>query len=161
MPNDTTFDDPTEIAIDAPVSYTPSDFITQALQHSNVKLTWDTEDPERTRITRRKFTKDDLANMDFKAYLASESDEELSGDEEMKEKYRALIGGDDEEKDLDMEITFTPGLAAKAERLMEEKKDKDSQQDETVFEAFLRKRKEKKKSRKDLKKEQEEEEGFK
>jgi hypothetical protein len=113
VPDETEFEhEPAEVAKDAPASYEPSDFVTQALQHSNVKLTWDTEDPERTKVTRRKFTKEDLANMDFKAYLASDSEDNLSDqDEETKAKYLALLADsvEDDEKNQEMEITFTPG----------------------------------------------------
>lgn len=39
----------------APTSYTPPDFQTRALQHSNVKLTWEEDEPDRKRILKRKF----------------------------------------------------------------------------------------------------------
>jgi hypothetical protein len=46
IPEDMTFDDsPRDVATEAPLAYEPVDFVTQALQHSNVKLTWDAEDP--------------------------------------------------------------------------------------------------------------------
>jgi hypothetical protein len=126
------------------------------LQHSKVKLTWDTEDPERTKITRKKFTKEDLKDMDFKAYLASSSSEEeaFSDDdkEDLQSKYRALLeDADEQDKNEDMEITFTPGLSEKASKLLEKKKEKEELEDETVFEGYLRKRKEKKKLNKAMK----------
>ncbi|KAL2917909.1 pre-rRNA-processing protein esf1 [Polyrhizophydium stewartii] len=162
VPDDMTFDDaPTDAASSAPLVYQPVEFVTQALQHSNVKLTWDEEDPERVRVTRRKFTKDDIKEMDFKAYLASSSDEEdeLGEGEEaeaVRAKYRALLAadgdgdafgrkGDDEGEE--MEITFAPGLSEKAASLLEKKKEEEARKNETVFEAYLRKRKEKRKAR--------------
>lgn len=125
VPDSTTFDDkPVDEARDAPLNYDASDFITPALQHSNVKLTWDAEDPERSKITRRKFTNDDLSNMDFKAYLASESDEEIGDDVILK--YQSLVAEADQEKPCEgMEITFTPGLTDKAEKHIEELKEKE------------------------------------
>lgn len=39
----------------APINYTPPDFQTRALQHSNVKLTWEEDEPDRKRILKRKF----------------------------------------------------------------------------------------------------------
>eukprot|EP00911_Craspedida_sp_UC1_P000982 UC1_evm1s736 len=41
------------------------DFNTAALQHSRPKLTWDEDDAGRTRITKRKFSKNELREMDF------------------------------------------------------------------------------------------------
>jgi hypothetical protein len=127
VPDSTGFEDePTDVADSIPSAYEPSDFITQALQHSKVKLTWDAEDPERTKITRRKFTKEELSSMDFKSYLASDSDENCEQDDAIS-KYQALISGFDKEvpEEECLEISFTPGLSEKAERLLEERKDKE------------------------------------
>lgn len=156
VPDDTEFNDEAfDETLEAPMIYEGTEFVTHALQHSNVKLTWDAEDPERSKVTRRKFTKDDLKNMDFKAYLASESEDDMAGqDEETKLKYQALMAeeeSNDSHQD-DMEITFTPGLSEKAEKLMGEKREKEAQIDETVFDKYMRKRKEKRKMRKDGKK---------
>ncbi|KAH6599823.1 hypothetical protein BASA50_002754 [Batrachochytrium salamandrivorans] len=165
VPNSMTFDDPPAfVAHAAPSVYEPVEFVTQALQHSNVKLTWDTEDTERIRVTRRKFTKDDLKDMDFKAYIASSSDDEDDlGDGEdadaLRAKYQALLKGDsmndafgrkdhDEDEGQEMEITFASGLSEKAAGRLERKKEEDSHKDETVFESYLRKRKEKRKAKK-------------
>jgi hypothetical protein len=125
IPDDMEFtDEPTDVANSAPQNYKPAEFVTQALQHSNVKLTWDDEDPERVKTTRRKFTKDDLNDMDFKAYLASDSDDDV--DEDLKQKYRSLIGGsDDEDAGEEMEITFTPGLTEKAEKMLKDREDRE------------------------------------
>lgn len=135
------------------------------MRHSKVKLTWDEDDPERNHITRRALTKTEIEEGDFKAYLASsgsesESDAETNSKTNAKGKKSAsrdrlralLLGGDDDElpegwgrgdggedaRDVDMEITFTPGLSA-------EKDDKE----ETTLEKYERKMKEKRKKRKD------------
>ena len=117
------FDDkPHDESFESPLAYQPVEFITQALQHSNVKLTWDTEDAERVKTTRRKFSKDDLKDMDFKAYLASDSESEV--DQELYSKYKALVAeSDNENGEEDMEITFAPGLSEKASRRIEELKE--------------------------------------
>ncbi|KAF9518327.1 hypothetical protein BS47DRAFT_1423201 [Hydnum rufescens UP504] len=47
------------------------DFTTDALRHSKVKLTWDDDDVERTQITRRTLTRQQIEENDFKAYIAS------------------------------------------------------------------------------------------
>ncbi|KAL9936203.1 hypothetical protein V8E36_005045 [Tilletia maclaganii] len=84
--------------------YRPLDFKTDALRHSRVKLTWDADDPERTRITKNIFapasqgkkaknkkggthnktgvmTLDEMRDEDFKAYLASATEDEDEDEE--------------------------------------------------------------------------------
>lgn len=132
----------------------------QALRHSKVKLTWDDDDPERNHLTRRTLTKTEIEENDFRAYIASSESESESETEfkssSKRNKLRALLlgGGDDalpegwgqgRERDggdgagdMEMEITFTPGLS--------QAKNED---DETTLEAYRRKMKEKKKKRKE------------
>lgn len=87
----------------------------QALRHSRVKLTWDADDPQRSKITRQLMaqapTADQLRDEDFKAYLASASeDSDLAASESEDERdaedaaerrkggrMRALLGLDDNE----------------------------------------------------------------
>lgn len=135
----------------------------QALRHSTVKLTWDDDDPERNHITRRPLTKKEIEEADFRAYIASSSSES-DGDANpalkkgghknaQRDKLRTLLlgGGDDQlpegwgqddepgkRGDVDMEITFMPGL-------VEVKK----LEDETTMEKYQRKMKEKRKKRKE------------
>ncbi|KAG0228918.1 pre-rRNA-processing protein esf1 [Actinomortierella wolfii] len=175
IPDGMEFDDtPKDECYHAPEQYKPNDFTTQVFQHSNVKLTWDEDDADRIRVTRHKFSKQDLEDMDFKAYLAS-SDEEDSDEEEdietTRRKYRALLAAsnnndsDDEDedgdgkrdKDQEMEITFAPGLSEAASRLLEEKKEREAAErqargEETSIEAYKRKEKERKKRRKEARK---------
>jgi hypothetical protein len=128
-----------------------------------VKLTWDDDDPERNQITRRAFSRQEIEQADFKAYLASstsESDTEEGkfGSERNKnnkaaqrDNLRTLLlsnnsselpegWGRDEHgggSDVDMEITFTPGLTGVK-----------NDQDETTLEKYQRKMKEKRKKAK-------------
>lgn len=81
--------------------------------------------------------------MDFKAYLASDSDESVD-----YTKYSSLLEKEEESEKEDMEITFISGLSGKASQLLEKKKQSDSIKNETVFEANLRKQREKKKAKK-------------
>jgi len=74
-------------------------FSTTALHQTNVKLTWDETDPGRQRTTMRKFKKEDLLEMDFKAYLASSSDED-----EPKERDDYRNGNNDSSEDEDKKI---------------------------------------------------------
>ena len=133
--------------------------LNQALRHSKVKLTWDGDDPQRSQVTRRALTRKEIEECDFKAYIANTSSESESDTEDKllpskkdtntsREKLRALLlGGNDEAMpegwgddgavdDVDMEITFTPGLS--------EKKVKE---DETTLQHYQRKMKEKKKKK--------------
>ena len=63
-----------------PDGYKPNTFVTDALQHSKVKLTWDAEDNVRKEVVRKAFSgsRADIEENDLKAYLGSDS----SGDED-------------------------------------------------------------------------------
>ena len=52
-----------------------------ALSQSNVKLSWDADDSERSQLMKRDLAKADVREMDYSTYLASS--EEESGDEEV------------------------------------------------------------------------------
>ena len=53
-------------ASSVPGGYTPPDFTTVALQHTNVKLTWDGDDDTRKKALRKKMTEDTIRDDDFK-----------------------------------------------------------------------------------------------
>lgn len=127
-------------------AYKPKEFITTALQHTQVALTWDADDTDRVKVTKRKFKKEELAEMDFKAYIASDG----SDDEEVVEKYRDLVQGETqpEEEIGNVEITFTPALEKKVKEVVDMKRSGIS---ESVFEKEQRERKEKRKARRKAK----------
>lgn len=149
-------DEPKDECEDVPKNYKPAQFSTDALQHSNVKLTWDETPAERVEMSKRAFTQKEIEDMDFKAYLASDSEgseEEIN--EDSRNKLKSLVGesirigdkslfdkSDNEGGDVDMEITFTPGLD-------ETKKDDEDGKDETTIEKIRRKEKERRKMRKE------------
>ncbi|XP_047319355.1 pre-rRNA-processing protein esf1 [Impatiens glandulifera] len=159
---------PRDVATEAPSKYEGMDFHSKALQLSKIELTWDEDEPQRSKSLKRKFNADQLADMELKEFLASDDSESDSddGDDDDKddivehkpekkrkkqELYRALLqsgeGSDEDDDDNnkgDMEVTFNTGLEELSKRHLE-KKDKES---ETVWEAYLRKKKEKKKSKK-------------
>ncbi|KAJ2920232.1 hypothetical protein MD484_g144, partial [Candolleomyces efflorescens] len=129
----------------------------QALRHSKVKLTWDEDDTERNKVTRRNLTRQEIDEGDFRAYIASSSGSESEGESSKprknnkadRDKLRALLlggneeampegWGDDNHDDVDMEITFTPGLLGKL-----------NDEDETTLEKYQRKMREKRKKRKE------------
>ncbi|OCH96084.1 hypothetical protein OBBRIDRAFT_361349 [Obba rivulosa] len=169
VPDDMTFDDEfrDEATDDLNVAYKGLDFVTDALRHSKVKLTWDEDDPERVKITRRVLSRKELEENDFKAYLASStsgSESEgapsqrkkgdkaasrdklrallLSGGNELPEGWTHGAGDNEDDDDVDMEVTFTPGLSAA-----------NPDREETTLEKYQRKMREKKKKRKEEMKE--------
>ncbi|KAJ5929237.1 hypothetical protein N7454_007085 [Penicillium verhagenii] len=84
VPEDTDFDDdkPRDVCNRIPDGYRPNDFVTDALQHSKVKLTWDADDKSRKEVQARAFggSRKDIEENDLKAYLGSDSSD--SEDEE-------------------------------------------------------------------------------
>ena len=147
----------------------------QALRHSKVKLTWDDDDPERNRVTRRTLSRKEIDELDFKAYIASSNSESESdasrtsqptpGDNQKKgkrDRLRTLLlsgndenlpegwGGTGKDKAGDLEITFVPGLSAAAASNPSTKEGRKGAggEEETTLERYQRKEREKKKAKK-------------
>lgn len=62
IPDEVSFDDDDsrdECTHMPPKSYKAPNFFTQALQSTNVALTWDRDDPKRTKLLSKKFTNDE------------------------------------------------------------------------------------------------------
>ncbi|MCJ1306037.1 pre-rRNA-processing protein esf1, partial [Hypocenomyce scalaris] len=61
-----------------PDGYRPNEFVTDALQHSKVRLTWDADDGTRKEIQKRAFegSRADIDENDLKAYLGSDSSDD-------------------------------------------------------------------------------------
>lgn len=59
-----------DTAREVPADYAPPDFTTAALQHTNVKLTWDADDDSRKKALRKKMTEDSIRDDDFKVSAA-------------------------------------------------------------------------------------------
>ncbi|GMF07332.1 unnamed protein product [Ambrosiozyma monospora] len=162
-------DEPRDECSKVPANYKPSEFSTDALQHSKVKLSWDETPAERLKIQSRAFSQKEIEDMDFKAYLASDSDDS-ENEEELRNKYKNLASSvgkvgdkdifgleagdnDDSEGDIDMEITFTPGLSEKKET--NANNDKEEKSTITTFKEKEKERRRKRKERvKELKREQ-------
>ncbi|KAH7143772.1 hypothetical protein EDB81DRAFT_796337 [Dactylonectria macrodidyma] len=170
VPDDVTFDDePRDECDKTPDSYKPVEFVTNALQSSKVKLTWDMHPDEvsRKESINRAFTgsRAQIEENDLRAYLASDSEDEpsdgealgteeaskdepkLSKKELARQKMRAALGlGDEPEAKSkggpvgDMQITFTPALTEGATRKKDEK-------EETTIEKYVRKERERKESK--------------
>ncbi|AAS52940.2 AER259Wp [Eremothecium gossypii ATCC 10895] len=167
VPEGVTFDDePREECASVPKDYKPVQFSTSALQHSQVKLTWDETPADRVEMAKRAFSQKEIEDMDFKAYLASDSEEsEADDNSEAKNKLRSLVSSvkvadkplfadESDEEEADVQITFTPGLEGG------EAKEEDAEE-ENILEKLKRKEKERRKKRKErvkeLKKQAEEE----
>ncbi|KAL7275740.1 pre-rRNA-processing protein esf1 [Rhizina undulata] len=152
IPDGTAFDDdkPRDTCTEAPENYKPNEFVTDALQHSKVKLTWDEDDQLRKQASKRAFSQRDIEDMDLKAYLASSDSESESSDKETsKEKYRALLSGlplgkRDKSPTGEMEVTFTSGLSApKDSKVIQD------DPNETTIQAYARKERERRQRRKE------------
>ncbi|KIW21517.1 hypothetical protein PV08_02097 [Exophiala spinifera] len=141
VPDETDFSTgtPKEECTSLPGDYKPNTFVTDALQHSKVKLTWDAEDAGRKETIARAFKggRKEIEENDLKAYLGSDSSEdedegedvkmtetagggEVSKKEAERQRMRALLGlapepvkkSKDKQKGPigDMQVTFTSGL---------------------------------------------------
>ncbi|XP_061626138.1 ESF1 homolog [Phyllopteryx taeniolatus] len=180
IPDDMTFEDsPKDVATDVNLAmYTPKLFTSAANATSKVELTWDETDQERVSALSRKFNKSELLDMDFNAYLASssedddvEEDKEEEGEQEDENpkktsksldqmgKYQQLLRGlqdkekkrQQEDKNMEMEITWVPGLKEVTEQLVKKKLEQKEQQ-LTPWADFMQKKKDKKKKKKTQKK---------
>ncbi|EXJ78808.1 hypothetical protein A1O1_09210 [Capronia coronata CBS 617.96] len=80
VPDETDFssDVPREECDKIPDDYRPNDFVTDALQHSKVKLTWDAEDKSRKEAVARAFkgSRKEIEENDLKAYLGSDTSDD-------------------------------------------------------------------------------------
>ncbi|KAH6676643.1 hypothetical protein B0J14DRAFT_585979 [Halenospora varia] len=177
IPDGTDFDDkPRDECTSVPSGYRPTEFVTDALQHSKVKLTWDMDPEEATRkdAIKRAFSgsRAEIGENDLRAYLGSDSedsepeepplpDEEestapkLTKKELARQKMREALGLSSEPAPKkkssagpvgDMEITFAAGLTSSNSKGVFEN---EPVIEETTAEAYIRKEKERKARRKE------------
>lgn len=84
VPDEVTFDEtPRDICKEVPRDYRPTEFVTEALTHSNVKLTWDADDKQRKEVQKRAFSRKEIDENDLQAYIGSASESEESEEEEI------------------------------------------------------------------------------
>lgn len=170
IPDEVQFDDePKDSAVDVDVSaYKPKFFTSAANVTSKVELTWDETDQERVMSLNRPFKKNEILDMDFQAYLASSSEDEeedlsadlvenedakskkgTKDDEDQIARYRELLKTIQEkekkqdEKDVEMEVKWVPGLKESAEQMVKNKLEGNDKL--TPWEKYLKKQKEKRK----------------
>ncbi|KAF4123028.1 hypothetical protein GMORB2_6576 [Geosmithia morbida] len=172
VPDDVDFDDEPRDSCDAlPKSYRPVEFVTNALQSSKVKLTWDMhpEEISRKETINRAFsgTRNEIEENDLKAYLASDNDsddddddddeeeEEAQGGEEgapklskkelQRKKMREALGLTDEPTAKDSKDGPVGGMEITfTPALTGTKKSKSEDKEETTIEKYKRKERERK-----------------
>ena len=120
-----------------------------------MKLTWDDDDPERTRLTRRNLSNKEIDEIDFKDLIgsASSEDEESPSKGDVQNLRKLLLSGNEDNlpegwggmkhgKAGEMEITFTPGLSGAVNMGTN-----NGPEDETTLEKYQRKERERKKAK--------------
>ena len=172
IPDSTDFssDKPRDTCQSVPPGYKPNSFVTEALQHSKIKLTWDAEDTTRKEVQARVFrgSRKEIDENDLKAYLGSDSsssepesdhkDSQSAKKEEARGRTRALLGltSHSVPRPLpkvdtpvgDMQITFTAGLSANTEPRSRESVFVNDPAESTI-DRYVRKERERKRARKD------------
>lgn len=118
IPDDTDFldDKPRDKCERVPDGYRPNEFVTDALQHSKVRLTWDADDGTRKEAQKRAFagSRADIDENDLKAYLGSDSSEDEAPEPVVVDATSATIANGD---DINSETPKGPKLSKKdAER---------------------------------------------
>ena len=180
VPDDVSFEDdrPHDQCDAIPDGYKPNTFVTDALQHSKVKLTWDAEDNVRKEVVRKAFSgsRRDIEDNDLKAYLASDRSEdedelpdgvdkdagraaggtERSKKERERERVRVALGLDDDSRRIRSKtkdvavggMEITFTSGLSGARNDDEEHDSDDHE-ETTIEKYKRKEKERKQRRKE------------
>lgn len=159
----------TSVATELPTKFAGPQMLRSATGHTKVKCTWDEPPVQRRKdLMKKRFTPQELAEMDLQAYLDSDSDDEgLQGAEDLK----ALVAGSDSEgffeesgseveehkskkTEGDMEATFSVKASQLEDKLSARAKEEGQgvhtlqQQTQSTWEKYLEKRKQKKRERK-------------
>lgn len=98
--------------------YKPLLFRNTALTQTKVRCTWDETPIERRRLTRKKYTLEELEKADLDAYLASESEDELNDSDD--DDNLGDESGDEDEKKNDNGVFKVPDVP---EALRKKKRD--------------------------------------
>lgn len=173
VPDGTTFDqDVHDECEKLPDDYKPNEFMTGALTHSKVKLTWDADDTTRQEVQKRAFSRKELDENELQAYIgtdSSSSEDEADAAKadkaaslrqalgleasvkvsksKVKAKASAKRDRDFPKPDGEMQITFTGGLLNDTGKGSVFENEIPVQ--ETSMEKYIRKEKERKARRKE------------
>ncbi|KAF2645954.1 hypothetical protein P280DRAFT_465695 [Massarina eburnea CBS 473.64] len=166
VPDGVDFDaEPHDQCEELPKDYKPNEFITGALSHSKVKLTWDADDTTRKEAQKRAFSRKEIDENELQAYLGNESssseDEAETSKADKAASLRAALGlapsgkssqvkskpSSKRDRDFqkpagEMEVTFTSGLSTEKSGPVFE-----NEPDETTLEKYKRKQRERKEKR--------------
>jgi hypothetical protein len=153
-----------------PVEYNPNFHANSALQHSKVKLTWESNDPKRSELISKAFTKEQFSQEEIQQLLMSSDSED---DEDAKLFAQEFLNGtksDDEaelnllkrkkNKDLDIkegetiEISFNKGFEGVNQNISI---NKTGAKDKSMWESYLDKKKNFRKVKKQEEKKKKEE----
>lgn len=144
---------PRDRADRVPEGYAPPNVNPSSLNSSTVKLSWDADDPDRVILKKKSFGQHELDESNLKAYLASSSDEdekEKPSEAEIERNRNLLFGTADshdeseEGDDVDVEVTFEPGMLEKGEEIIKRKLEKEQHAEETPWEGRMRRLRERK-----------------
>lgn len=142
---------PRDRADKIPQGYNPPEVASSSLNTSKVKLSWDADDPERVILRRSGIGKREEDEQNLRAYLAGSSDEEQMSEGELERKKQLLLGaveeeedGEDGDEDMNMEISFDPGMFEKGEDIVKRKEEREEQGGETPWERRMRRERERK-----------------
>jgi hypothetical protein len=94
--------------------YKPTLFRNTALTQTKVRCTWDETPIERRRLTKKKYTLEELDKVDLDAYLASDSDEEPQNDDDDDDDNEDSDVENDNEKKTDDGIFKVPTIIPSA-----------------------------------------------
>lgn len=176
VPDDVSFDDdqPRDECTTIPDGYKPNTFVTDALQHSKVKLTWDADDNVRKEVVRKAFgpSRAEIEENDLRAYLGSDTSEDeeppvqsngnseetnggivLSKKERERQRLRAALGLGEVSSSSKRNSKDAPvgdmQITFTSGLSGSQKKDNDPDHEETTVEKYMRKEKERKQRHKE------------
>ncbi|KAL8699896.1 MAG: hypothetical protein Q9224_001216, partial [Gallowayella concinna] len=117
IPNDVEFtqDAPRDECVRIPDGYRPNEFVTDALQHSKVRLTWDADDGTRKEAQKRAFSasRANIDENDLKAYLGSDSSDDEADKLEPLVVDATAISAVETDQQKNLETEPTPRLSKK------------------------------------------------
>jgi len=127
---------PKEVCTEIPATSKVHNFLNRAVNHTNVKLTWEEPKPDRFDSLFKNLKEEDFGKIDFNQYISSDTDDEGSeedDEEEIELRRKALLGSGDVEdwradfdkskkrkhNEMEMVIKFNPGFDELGNKILE------------------------------------------